>query len=160
LPSSPSPQNDVAEGEEEGSDRNSPSNSKSSSNNGNSNITIQGDQGDDPDWDELGDSECNREKTRSFLHAREQFQSAEEALSQNLDDIHEGLKAEVEAIIQAAVDIHEQHHTTCMALEDDIQYQVMENRKRRACLQEKLEESAKQAQGLFANLLSRLSQKP
>jgi hypothetical protein len=76
-----------------------------------------------------------------------------------LDDIHEGLKAQVEAIIQAAVDIHEQHHTTCMALEDDIQYHLMENSKRRACLQEKLEESAKQAQGLFANLLSRLSQK-
>jgi hypothetical protein len=152
FPSSPSPQNDVGEGEEEGSDRNSPSNSDS-------NITLQGDQGDDPDWDELGDSECNREKIRCFLHAREQFQSAEDALSQNLDDIHEGLKAKVEAIMQAAVDIHEQHHTTCMALEDDIQYHVMENCKRRACLQEKLEESAKQAQGLFANLLSRLSQK-
>eukprot|EP00980_Cylindrotheca_fusiformis_P003215 scaffold732_cov114-Cylindrotheca_fusiformis.AAC.3 len=121
--------------------------------------TVNEDQGDDPDWDELGNSECNLDKIRSFLQARSQFQSSEEALSQNLDEIHEGLKVEVEAIIQVAVDIHDQHHSNCMSMEDDIQYHLMENCKRRVSLQQKVEESAKQAQGVFANLLSRLYQK-
>ena len=111
---------------------------------------------DDIAWEELGDSEFNREKIRCFLSARENFQGAEETLSQSLDDIHEGLKAEVEAIVQVAVEIHNEQENAFLALEDDIQYYLMENSKRREVFQERLEESAKQAQGLFANLLSRL----
>ena len=119
----------------------------------------QSSSSDDPDWDELGDSEVNREKIRCFISARECFQSAEESLSQSLDDIHEGFKTEVEAIIQVAVEIFNEQDSTCLAQEDDIQYYLMQNYKRREALQESLEESAKQAQGLFANLLSRLAMK-
>ncbi|CAJ1961951.1 unnamed protein product [Cylindrotheca closterium] len=119
---------------------------------------LQDDNG-ELDWEALGDTPTNRNKIRGFLTAREQFQHAAEALSQDLDDIHAGLRAQVEAIIQVAVDVHDQDEKTCFTLEDDIQFHLMENEKRRANLQEKLEQSAMQAQGLFADLLSRLAQK-
>ena len=115
--------------------------------------------GGDPDWEALGDTPSNQNKIRRFLAAREQFQNAAEVLSHDLDDIHAGLRAQVEAIIQVAVDIHDHDEKSFLALEDDIQYHLMENEKRRASLQEKLEQSAMHAQGLFANLLSRLAQK-
>jgi hypothetical protein len=80
-------------------------------------------------------------------------------LSAGLDNIHEGFNVEIESILQVAVDIHEEHNTACLALEDDIQFHLIQNHKRQGALQKSLEDSAKQAQGLFANLLSRLTQK-
>ena len=114
----------------------------------------------EPDWEELEEFQPTRENIRHFLEARERFQNAEEALRQTLDEVHEGLKAEAEAIVQVIVDFHDEHESSCLALEDDIQHYMVQNSKRRASLQTMLEESAKQAQGRFANLLSRLSKKP
>jgi hypothetical protein len=125
---------------------------------GNDNNDLQ-DENAELDWEALGDTPTNHNKIRRFLAAREQFQHAAEALSQDLDDIHAGLRAQVEAIIQVAVDIHDHDEKSFFALDDDIQFHLMENEKRRANLQEKLEQSAMQAQGLFADLLSRLAQK-
>lgn len=107
----------------------------------------------------MGDTPTNHSKIQRFLAAREHFQHAAEVLSQDLDEIHAGLRAQVEAIVQVAVDIHDHDEKAYNSLEDDIQFHLMENEKRRANLQEKLEQSAMQAQGLFANLLSRLAQK-
>lgn len=113
----------------------------------------------DPNWESLGDTPANRDKIQRFLAARKKFQNAREVLSNDLDDIHAGLQAQVGAIIQVAVDIHDQDEKSSLAFEEEIQYLLMENEKRRANLQKNLEDSAMQAQGLFANLLSRLAQK-
>jgi hypothetical protein len=80
-------------------------------------------------------------------------------LSHALDEIHEGLKADADAIVQIVVEFYDQHENQCQSLEDDVQYHIAQNCKRRETFQHSLEESAKQAQGLIANLLSRLSQK-
>lgn len=130
----------------------SPPNSPGNGNNG------EDDNG-DPDWEAFGDTPSNQNKIQQFLTAREQFQHAAEVLSHDLDDIHAGLRSQVEAIIQVAIDIHDHDEKSFLALEDDIQFHLVQNEKRRASLQEKLEQSAIQAQGLFANLLSRLAQK-
>lgn len=112
----------------------------------------------DPDWDELSSTE-NCQSIKSFLLTREEFQSANETLSTSLDEIHEGFKAEIDSILQVAVDIHNYQDSACGELEDDIKLHIIQNSKRREKLQQSLEESAKQAQGVFANLLSRLAQK-
>lgn len=101
----------------------------------------------------------SRDIVRAFLSARSNLQNSEETLSQALDEIHAGLKAEVNEIVQIVVDFHNEHETRCLELERDIESTIVENCKRRKALQSRLEESAKQAQGFFANLLSRLSQK-
>lgn len=116
-------------------------------------------QGGEPEWDELAEFEPTSDNVRCFLEARERFQHAEERLSQALDDIHAGLKAEADAIVQILLDLHNRHESNCLSFEHDIQYHLIQNGKRKAALQKSLEESAKQAQGLFANLLSRLSHK-
>jgi hypothetical protein len=76
-----------------------------------------------------------------------------------LDEIQQGLKADADAIVQIVVKILDQHEHQCQSLEDDFQYHIAQNCKRRETFQHCLEESAKQALGLTLNLLSGLSQK-
>jgi hypothetical protein len=80
-------------------------------------------------------------------------------LEHALDEIHAGLQAEVDTIINVAVEIHDEHESSCIEVEQDIEYNLMENNRRRVALHQRLEDSAKQAQGVFASLLSRLSMK-
>ena len=77
--------------------------------------------------------------------------------AESMDDVHAGLESEVAAILQIASNLYEQHETVCLESEDEIEYFVMENYERRSDLQKELEKSAHAAQGLFANLLSRLT---
>ena len=75
-----------------------------------------------------------------------------------MDDIQSGLESEIEGILQIARDLFNQHEPVCLQSEDEIEYFVMENYERKSNLQKELEKSAQHAQGLFADLLSRLSQ--
>jgi hypothetical protein len=113
--------------------------------------------GRDPDWDELTVYEPSRDNVRIFLTARDKLQASEDHLSGALDEIHVALKAEVQAILQVAADLHDHHESICMDLEEDVQFNVVSNHKRRGELQKSLEDSAKQAQGVFAQLLARVS---
>ena len=115
--------------------------------------------GGEPDWGELAQYEPTRENIRCFLDAREHLQAAAEHLSQSLDDIHAGLKTEVEGIIKIAADLHNQHEADCVPIEDDIQFHLVNNHRRRIDLADRLEESAKQSQGLISRLLAQLSRR-
>lgn len=111
----------------------------------------------DPNWDDVGQYEPARENARDFLAAREKLRDADDALSHALDAIHSGLKADADAISQVVVDFYTVHENESLALEQDIQYHLMNNCQRRDAFEESLQESAKQTQGIIANLLSRLS---
>ena len=65
----------------------------------------------------------------------------------------------MEGIVGVAVKIHSEHESNCVAKEQDIQYHLAENCKRRGILEDRLQESAKKAQGVFANLLSLVTKK-
>ena len=75
-----------------------------------------------------------------------------------MDDVHAGLESEIATILEIASNLYNQHETVCHQLEDEIEYFIIGNYERRSHLQKELEKSAQQAQGLFANLLSRLAQ--
>ena len=77
-----------------------------------------------------------------------------------MDEIHGGLKADAEAITKVALDFYAHHETTTTAWEHNIQHLLMSNAQRRQVFEETLRESSKQAQGLFASLLSRLTGPP
>jgi hypothetical protein len=119
--------------------------------------TKDDDNGRDPDWDELAEHEPSRDDVRVFLTTCDKLHASEDHLSSALDDIHVALKAEVQAILQVAADLYDHHESICMDMEEDIQSNLMNNHKRRGELQKSLEDSAKQAQGLFAQLLARVS---
>lgn len=74
-----------------------------------------------------------------------------------MDEIHGGLKADAEAMTQAAIDFYNQKEEESVALEHSIQHLLMSNDQRRRDFEDTLRESSKQAQGLLTNLLSRLS---
>ena len=112
----------------------------------------------DSDWEELVQYEPSRKTILSFLDERVKRNHTMRNFAESMDDVHAGLESEVAAILQIASNLYEQHETVCLESEDEIEYFVMENYERRSDLQKELEKSAQQAQGLFANLLSRLGQ--
>ena len=112
----------------------------------------------DSDWEELLEYEPSRDRILSFLDERVKRNHTMRIFGESLDDVHSGLESEVEAILHLASDLYNQHETGCIDSEDEIEYFVMENYQRRGNLQKELEKSAQHAQGLFANLLNRLSQ--
>jgi hypothetical protein len=105
----------------------------------------------------LAEYEPSRENVRIFLTTRDKLQASEDHLSSVLDEIHVALKAEVQAILQVAADLYDHHESICIDMEEDIQSNLMNNHKRRNELQKSLQDSAMQAQGLFAQLLARVS---
>lgn len=111
----------------------------------------------DPNWDEICDYEPARDNARDFLAAREKLRDADDALSHALDEIHSGLKGDADAVAQVVLDFYTEHENESLTLQQDIQYHIMNNCQRRDALEESLQESAKQTQGIIANLLSRLS---
>lgn len=119
--------------------------------------TMEAQPCDDPNWTEIAQYGPARETTRSFLAAREKLRDADDALSQALDEIHSGLKADADAITQVVIEFCNQFESASLELEQDIQFHLMNNCQRRDAFQTSLQESAKQAQGLIANLLSRLT---
>lgn len=111
----------------------------------------------DPTWEEIAAFEPARDSVQTFLASREKLRLVDEALSQALDEIHDGLKADADAIVQVVVEFYDQFENETMRLEQDIQFHLMNNSERRDAFQKSLQESAKQAQGLIANLMSRLT---
>ena len=112
----------------------------------------------DSDWEELLEYEPSRERILSFLDERVKRNHIMSAFEESLDDIHSSLQNEVVAILQIASDLFNQHEAVHLESENEIEYYVIENHERRVNLKKELEQSALHAQGLFANLLSRLSQ--
>lgn len=114
---------------------------------------------DEPNWDKIAEFQAARNNVHFFLAAREKFRDTDDALFHAMDVIHSGLQANADAILQVVIDFYNKYEEYSVALEHDIQYLLMTNCQRREALQERVEESAKQAQGLFADLLSRLGQR-
>jgi hypothetical protein len=111
----------------------------------------------DPNWDEIGQYGPARQNARAFVAAREKLRDADDALSQALEEIHAGLKADADAIAQVVIDFYKEHENESLTLEQDIQYHLMNSCQRRDAFEQSLQESAKQTQGVIAKLLSRLS---
>lgn len=111
----------------------------------------------EPDWDELWDYEPSRNAIRAFLDARESRRGDTQGVEDFFDEIHAVFEKDVlDAILQIALHLHQEHETLCLDLENDIEQYVMQNHKRREGLRKKLIESQEQAQGLFAKLQARL----
>jgi hypothetical protein len=109
------------------------------------------------DWEELAAYEPSRDRILSFLDGRGKRNHTMTTFGDTLSDVHSGLENEVGGILRIASRLYNEHETLCLESEEEIEYFVMENYKRRGNLEKELEKSAQHAQGIFANLLSRLS---
>ncbi len=112
----------------------------------------------EPDWEELCDYEPSRNNIQAFHNLRDKRLGAMHNFEDFMDEIHAALRNDMlDSILQIAINLHEEHETRCIELEDEIEHFVMQNHRRRQYLREKLLESEQQAQGMFAKLQARLS---
>jgi len=112
----------------------------------------------DPDWEELFEYRPSRETILSFLDERDMRSISIQNIQESLNHIQAELESEVDAIALVASDLYNEQETFYREFEEEIECYAMENHERRCNLQKQLENSAQQAQGMFANLLSRLGQ--
>ena len=111
----------------------------------------------DPDWEELAQYEPTQENIRRFLEERERFRAADEHFRATLDDIYANLKMTFEKMVNVSAEVHESVAETMDEKQVDIQQHMVSNLQRRQDLQKALEEKAKQAQGIFASLMARVT---
>jgi len=113
---------------------------------------------DEPDWESISQHEPARNDVPVFLAARERREAADERFAAALDNCHAALKQFIDDILKAAADIYNIEREKLDALEAGLKHDFVHNEEARATMQKNLEESATVAQGLFAQLLMRVSQ--
>ena len=130
--------------------------SKESYSNLSAGITGELDEG--VDWEEMSEFPPLRENIRSFQAASSEMRAADEALSAALDEIDEGLKSEVQAIVQKGADFHNEREDKLVPLEDKIQFHLINNHRKGQDYTANVQRTKSRMQGMLATLLSRVSQ--
>ena len=112
----------------------------------------------EPDWDTIAQDGPARTDAPIFLAAREKLKAAEDQFAAALDEINAALKQSIDDLLNTAANIHNIQLEKLEALEADLKHSFVGNHEARVEMQTNLEQSAKNAQGLFAQLLMRVSQ--
>jgi hypothetical protein len=111
----------------------------------------------EPNWETIAqEHESSRDNIRRLLQARDDMEAAEECFAMALQEIQAGLKECTATILQATVDLHQDAAERLDGRQVDIQEGIASNFRRNQQLEKAIEESAKQAQGVFSSLMARL----
>lgn len=121
------------------------------------NSTTQ-DEEEEPDWDEIVQHEPAKTDVPMFVAARDRRNAADERFAVALDECHANLKQSIDALLSVAAGTHNAQSEKLDTLEIELKQDFIFNDDARKNMQKKLEESASLAQGLFKQLLMRLSQ--
>ena len=113
---------------------------------------------DEPDWNNIMQHEPARTEAPTFLTALNRRERANERFAASLDNVHDSVLQSLDGLNEVVTvllnDRAEKLYEYELKLKNDYVY----NEKTRASMQAKLKESARAAQGLFANLLMRVAQ--
>jgi len=93
----------------------------------------------------------------SFLNARQEHQDTNETFHHALDEIHAGLKDDMNSIMIVVEKFYDEMESKFETMERDIEYHLMSNSRRRLDLENRLQDAKTKSQGYFDSLLSRLS---
>ena len=118
----------------------------------------QSSQDEDPDWEVISLHEPAKSDVPIFLSARNSRNDAHLRFGAALDECHASLKNSMDELLSTAASIHHVQSEKLDALEMEIKHLLVENEDRRATMQQKLQESATAAHGLFTELLMKVSQ--
>eukprot|EP00592_Proboscia_alata_P010150 CAMPEP_0194362710 /NCGR_PEP_ID=MMETSP0174-20130528/10506_1 /TAXON_ID=216777 /ORGANISM="Proboscia alata, Strain PI-D3" /LENGTH=288 /DNA_ID=CAMNT_0039135751 /DNA_START=117 /DNA_END=983 /DNA_ORIENTATION=+ len=116
------------------------------------------DEDQEPDWDAITQHEPAITFAPMFLAARDRREVAKEKFAKAIDDFHDSLKNGIDAMLDTTVEIYDLQCERLDGMEEEIKRDFTENEHARSQMQSKLEDSARAAQGLFADLLMRVSQ--
>lgn len=113
---------------------------------------------DEPDWENIIQHEPAKTDVPIFLSARELRDQADIRFAQALDECDLSLKHLVDEILGVAADLYNAQRSELELMEENLRQSFVENEEKREIMHQKLEQSANAAQGLFAQLLMRVSQ--
>lgn len=120
--------------------------------------TNESNDDDEPKWEKLTEYPNTRSEIQSFLSAREQRTVSSDRFASAIDQLHDSVSASIEDLVSSVVELFNTKSDMLDEYERSLNYDYVVNEKRRGEMQTKLEESARAAQGLFANLLMRIAQ--
>ncbi|KAL7480667.1 hypothetical protein ACHAW6_006342, partial [Cyclotella cf. meneghiniana] len=116
------------------------------------------DNDDEPNWDKLCEYENTKYQIQAFLASREKRSDADSRFASAIDQFHDSVSSSIEDLVSSVVELFQTKSDQVDEYERNLNYDYIQNEKRRGDMQAKLEESARAAQGLFANLLMRIAQ--
>ena len=112
----------------------------------------------EPDWEQISQHEPAQTDVPIFLSARDRRDAAFSRFGAALDECHANLKNSVDELLSTAASIHHVQSEKLDELEMEIKQHFIGNEEKRAAMHQRLQESATAAQGLFSQLLQRVSQ--
>jgi hypothetical protein len=112
----------------------------------------------EPDWDKICEREPARTDVPIFLAAREKKEEADLRLAAHLDDAQATLQKCITELLETVVEVHTKCSETMEAMEDEFKQTVVWNDEMRTKMETRLQEGAMAAQGLFAQLLTKITQ--
>lgn len=113
---------------------------------------------DEPNWDEIMQHDPARTEVPIFLAARSRGGEANQTLAAGLDLLHDSVTQSTEGLLEVVTALLNSRAEKLYEYELNLKNDYVYNEKTRASMNAKLEESARVAQGLFANLLMRVAQ--
>ena len=113
---------------------------------------------DEPDWNEIMQHEPARTEVPAFLTALNRRDRANEHFAAGLDNVHESVLQSLDGLNEVVTVLLNERAEKLYEYELNLKNDYVYNEKTRASMQAKLKESARAAQGLFANLLMRVAQ--
>ena len=111
----------------------------------------------DPCWEDLMRHEPAKSEVPRFLAARGRRGDANDRFATGLDVLHESVTGDMEGLVGTVTALLNARASRLYELEEGLKHDYDRNERQRASMNKKLEESARIAQGLFANLLMRVA---
>lgn len=108
---------------------------------------------DEPRWDEIMQHSPSKSEVSAFLSARRRGDMANERFAAGLDTLHESVQQSMDGLVEIVSTLLNDRASKLYEYEMNLKNDYVSNEKTRANMQTKLEESARAAQGMFANLL-------
>lgn len=112
---------------------------------------------DEPNWEEIVQHDPSRSEVSAFLSARRRRDEANERFATGLDILHDSVQQSMDGLVEIVNTLLNDRATKLYEYEVNLKNDYVHNEKTRANMQAKLEESARAAQGMFANLLMRVA---
>ena len=112
---------------------------------------------DEPRWDEIMQHSPSKSQVSAFLAARRRRDMANERFAAGLDTLHESVQQSMDGLVEIVSTLLNDRASKLYEYEMNLKNDYVSNEKTRANMQTKLEESARAAQGMFANLLMRVA---
>jgi hypothetical protein len=111
----------------------------------------------EPNWNEIMQHDPARTEVPIFLAGRERKEAASDSYSTALDALHDSVNKSAEALVETVVTLLHDRAQKLVDFEEELTRDYVQNDKRRDLMEKRLEENARAAQGMFANLLKRVS---